>query len=251
MAPHFNSASRVLAIFEKVAKQGGGQSAEQAWVNALGITAAAGVRRPLLVAEQVGKIIDEVELVHEYMKGTLYNKDRFEPVFEKAYQALNTNNLQASWNNFQTHLSESTLLGFGFFSEMLPHEEDPIDSAELEELAQQLQELKQHVRESGLPAHVKAFLLQQIRNLLDAIRDYPITGQKVFTEAFGRLSTNIAVNRELIRQYNEEPEFQTNWQRLGDAWGKVRNRVETVQLLYSVYQHGQALGEVIRPLLGG
>lgn len=250
MPSHFNSAFRVHTFLAQAARQRSDIRTENAWANVFDIRYQESIKQSLEVAQKVRKLYAELELAHQQMRASTFTASKYEPVFESAYKSLNVAGMYQQWKDFQQHLTENTLNMLSFFSEVLEHEEDPIDSVELTRLAEQLEELRQEILASTLPEDAKSYMLRQIEILQGAVTDYPITGKKVFTQAFVQATTTYVLNLQTVRSNEADEEFRTSWDKIKDAWSFIRERTEDVQALLALYGGATAAGQFAGFLTG-
>lgn len=245
MPQHINSAYRVHSILSRAAGVYEGVTTLEAWAQVFRVTKSSSTHRNVTIVGMIGLLLEEVEDAYSKMKATNYSAHLYEEAFQNARSTLNIEHLNGAWGNFRLYLNAQTLQALNFSAELLPHEENLLNEEDLEQLSTKVEELRVAVAQGSLPDNVKAFVLSQIQIIENAIREYPVTGSKAFTQAVINAQANVVLNEEAVRQGADTEEFKT----LGKIWHFIRERTtdwDTVQkLLPYLVEGAKALGSAL------
>ena len=263
MPKHFNSVSRVCTILQKATSLGtnvpvaagtggfggGGISttkAIDAWAMVFGIPGESLPERNLQVGVMLGVLYNEIELAHQKTSNTTFSPDLYESAYHNAKACINIETLSQAWDAQIRSLTAETIRSLMFCAEALPNEEQPIAPEDLASLSQQVEQLRSLVNDGKLPEDVKSFLLNQIRIIEEAIRRYPIQGNKAFGNGIVETAAEIALHQDIVEQHSQSEEFSS----LGRVWKFIRERNTDVEIILKVIMVGQAAAAFAGHLLG-
>lgn len=249
MGQNYNSALRVFRILEHTTKLNGDKTALQIWGEVFGISETNLPKKAILVVEMLGILYEEIEMSHEKMRFTSFSSTHYEPVFTNLYKIIDVSNLQASWRQNYQYLTERVLSMLHMFSEVIENEEVPIPEDDIASLSTLLSEFKNEILNSNLPKEVLFFILEQVRIIEKAIKSYPIAGKKVFTEAFIKAASDLAINTEIIEKHKDNPEMLEKLEKLKSLWGQIKTYVENGETVQKLIAGAVILYEIAQRLL--
>ncbi len=218
MPKHINSAYRVYEILKVACNITGNQPICSVFADVFGIPTDDARARILEATRLMGLFYAEVEDAHKRMKATDFSED----LYDNAFQAINSymaiTLIFNPWEG-QRHQICNVIHLLKFCSEVLPNEEQLVDSETLDQLGQLLNELNEKLKSTELPDYVRAFVVQQVAIIEKAIREYKIVGAKAFKSAVYEGAIHYMEHEEEVSEHTEKEEFSL----LGRAWNKVKN----------------------------
>ena len=239
MAPHFNAASRVHALFEKAVPTQDHISVLNTWKKVFNISIGEAYKERTAVATTLGMVAEQLDNVFLQMSLTNYSQDIYQFVINRLHEALSYNALDDSWGGQKSKLDPPTLNSLRWLSETIPSEGLRINTEDLDLLREQLIALRNDVLEGTSSEEAKRFLLQQIEVLLKAIREYDIVGNVVFTAAYNTTRTDVTLKRALFEASSDDEGFRNAWERFTQCWIWIKDRSEDIQVLLTLYDAAQ------------
>lgn len=259
MTRHFNSASRVCTILQKAAVFktqnlnvggfgfGANSRAVDVWSTVFGFPAESSVERNLQVGAMLKVLHNEIELAYQTVKATVsVSPELYEDAYQNARTCASVDNLSQAWDTQVQLLSAETLRALGFCAEIVPDEEQPINPEELASLAQQVEELRSAVINGALPNDAKAFLLNQILIIEDAIRKYPLQGGRAFGSGMAEAVAEMARHENIVKQNSRSEEFNS----LRKVWNFIREKNTDVDVIMKVLAGGATIAGIAGKLIG-
>jgi hypothetical protein len=194
MPERFNAAHRLDQILREAQALPQNVSTVEAWTQVFRITGPDPPSAAVEAARMVGLLREQTNEVHRDMRNTAVRQQRYEGAFTDVLNALEVQNLSAQWGNFQQYLRPEVLDAISWCADILPTEEDAIDSEDLTRFQDEVGQFEDRIAGSDLPDYVKSLVLQQVSIIEQAIREYPITGARAFGRGYVNSFVNAAEN---------------------------------------------------------
>jgi hypothetical protein len=170
-----NPAARLKAILETGKRHPGGHRCLDVWCVALGV-------RPDQTSEffeRLGKVMELPNKTRRLIK-TYYPHqiESSEACLSKIDSAFQSQSLNGTWGTFANQIDEHAMSVLGFMADMLHSKVSAIvvSQDELEQIFNSFKELLDVVDASNISNSLKQYFANEINDLLNAIRDYKISG---------------------------------------------------------------------------
>lgn len=249
MAKNINSAYRVREILKLVSSQNDKLKVNEVWSSIFGLEEENPTTVNSILSRLLADLHDEVESTREEMVALEYSEELFTSSLNKCNQVFSPHLLMSTWQSVKQQLSPEVITTLGFCSEILPNEEDLVDSKQLEELKNLALQLRESLANSILPKHVLITVKKHLVKIEDALILYKVSGIKEFDEALQAACGEIVTNEDL-----HDPEIIKTEEvsLLKKAWGKSKEIMDGVvsaekriSAVSKVAEKGQGLIEYI------
>ncbi len=191
---------------EKIAACSNDVRMTAAWASAFSINES-NSKKNINIVRKIGLLYDELQLVRKAMETTHFSKDLWDRAIVNTETVMQIEGITNQISSYRPHLTPEYFVALKFCAELLPHEEDIIESKDLEQLQEELQLLLVKVKEGSLPLFVKEFIVRQIGYIEQAINDYPILGANAFKEAMKASFVECVENEEIIKVHKDSEEI--------------------------------------------
>jgi hypothetical protein len=232
-----NAAGRVYQILREAKRQEGTKSVKEVWAAVLG----ASPERVHTVYARLVRFEEEFEEAERLVRALDVNHDLYLKFFPAVRKAIAPTNLDASWNKFQSVLTEEALTSLEFCSDLLntrsPERGVPPD--DLADLAAEVNDLLESILHSDMPATAQQVLADLARSMQDALVEYRIRGVRgmraLMFDIMARIERNLPI-LEPEKEHKEVGRFMT----LLAHWDTVTS---------AVLNTSQLAGPILPPLL--
>ncbi len=182
MPEKFNAARRVRNILELAREQPQATPTIQVWsfvfnitdhrYTEFGDTRFEALRLLGLLNEQVQRVKFEVA-----QRGVAQSDTS--AAFQRIEAVVTSFNFDVPWEQYRTQITDETLWQLGIFSAMSLEDEQVVPAEDFVKLKQDLEAFLAEVMDNVTDERLLAFVLKQIRTILQALRDYPIRERKL------------------------------------------------------------------------
>lgn len=176
------------------------------------------------VARQLSLIGEELHRLRTELRTQGYSETVFEECYHHCFNVINPVQLSQRWaSSHASHLQGIVRTSFQNWGHVLGKEETPISNDELESVLEELTRFKGEVAESKkISDKLKNFLLEQIRIIVKAIRDYKIQGVWSFHSKGHDFKHHAAQKEDIFEAAEQEGgESRRKLKELGGYWQKV------------------------------
>jgi hypothetical protein len=232
MPKNCNSASRIVNLITSIPYHVDNTSTFEVWTQVFGLTELPLKKKIHVVAERLGSVSRELELVRAQMDERNFSPELYSPAIAHLEEACSTIILSGIWHQVRQHLTSEVIVVLSFCSEIIPDEEDLIAPEKLSSIAEQIDSLSQLLSTSQLPPRLRSLLQHHIELIQRALEEYPITGAKAFQRATQTGAGEAWDLREDIKRGRNEPEIVA----LGALWQEVRYETGIAHRINSVPQ---------------
>lgn len=219
MAKRNNSAQRMYAILKAAAAQPDGTKISDVWAKAFNIEIKTSTKRDLEVVENLGHLHNQFEITQSLIKQTDYSNELYQFSFNHIDRVLSVQNLSSQWSTLKSHLTPDTLLAINWLSEVLPNEDNSIDSNFVKEIEKQLSQLKKLLEADNVPLSLKIFVERQIEIIEKALRQHGIMGTKALRDALYQGYSSSHENENIVTDYEQSKELSA----LGKVWKQIKS----------------------------
>jgi hypothetical protein len=217
-----NSAGRLSGIFESAWRQGDNQKIIEAWSKVLGLDSKDQSSASFAISEALSLIRGEIDHVQSQMEILGVNSDLYASYLQRCRNALNITNLQNNWASPRAQIKEDTLLCLKYCAELTEDEAINLSNDELEDILQQVHELREKLKQSSLSKDVLTRIEKHIRIVTNSIQQYPIVGATSLRDGF-RQGVSVILDDEKILKENlnteEVKEVISVWSKIKAAGG--------------------------------
>jgi hypothetical protein len=238
-----NAAHRLDQILREAQAKQGDISTVEVWTQVFRITGSDAPTTAVEVARLVGLLRDQLNEVERKMRTTSVRPQRYESAFNHLSNALDVQTLSRPWNQLNQYLRPEVLDAIGWCADTLPAEEDVIDPDHLAHFEEEVRVFGERIADSDLPDYVKAFILQQVDIIEQAIREYPVTGARAFRRGYVNSFVNFTENQDTFLEREDEEEMQT----LRTFWSQLQDYAQKAGPWIAI---GQAAARILE-LTGG
>jgi hypothetical protein len=226
--PRHNPAGRLHHFLAK-AKQAPADTPEAAdiWAKVFGLAGSSLSETDARVATQLTLLRQQLAQVRLALTTKGVAKETWSAALDRASNAMNPRLLGSKWNSVTQHLTPDTLAVLALLAEMLPEDRIVLDDESSAQMELHLSDLLGQIETSKLPLDLQAFLIGQVNAALDALRDYPLRGPEVFSEASDRAAADWAVHQSLVRTFRDDPVVKDTF----DIWPMFKEKAKNVLLL--------------------
>lgn len=229
MDEYTNSATRLLAVIEKLQANPVGTPIALVWAQVLGLDTDKTKEDPHDLREKLSLIRLELNLVQKQMEAKPFSQGLYKPYLGNIRNVVSVSNLDSQWGNFKHLLNNETILALRYCCEILPRD-TIIPFTELEGLLERVMELKKEIEDSSYANDTKEYLLHLLSIMEKGIRDYPLSGGTSFTEAFHEVA-RVASNDGPHRVPAEDDGYAKVMQLVRGCWSMSKEVVHMDRLL--------------------
>ncbi|HET6632758.1 MAG TPA: hypothetical protein VFG73_08645 [Rhodanobacteraceae bacterium] len=226
-----NPAGRLYDILELARRQNPKQPARKAWAAVFEIESAD-------TGTLLQMLADLLKLVHE-TKTAIQRLDNVDQElhlrpFRKIEGLLSNINLDASWENWQNKIDDTTLYGLQFSSDRLSRISGftQLDSDEIVKLRSVVDELFNSVVDSALPSELKMLLLRNLESIRLSLAAYRIRGIEGIHEEIERSLGSVLLHQDEIQKSSSKER---------SLWESFFDLVKRLNQVVSLARTGQEL----------
>lgn len=234
MPKNNNSASRIVKLLKSIPHHSDNTSTLEVWTKLFGITESLANKNSHVVAERLGSVNRELELVRQQMTEQNFSQELYDSSIARLEDACSTMILNGTWNQVRQYLTSEVFVVMSFCGEIIPDEEEIITPEKLASIAASLEELVQSLSASHLPVRLRTLVKHHIELIRRALEEYPISGEKVFRRATQAGAGEAWDLREDVRRNADFPEIAA----LGAIWQEVRDECDIARRSINVQQIG-------------
>jgi len=205
-----NSAARLYDILSTARSQFDPKQREvkiiQVWASVLNVGTEDTVERLHFVAHLLA-LLRQAKLDVQALPGV--NTQIYLKPFSKLERAFSSMNLDASWNNFTSHLDDATMVALEFCADTLSNNrpEPIIDAETLKSLQADVESLIEKITLSDLLPETKLLFLKNLENIRLAILEYRINGSVGLSQSLDLSLGSILRNKDKIDQVGDQEIF--------------------------------------------
>jgi hypothetical protein len=243
MADKINSAYRINKILLGVKTKNERTSTLDVWAEAFGIESDRNSIKSIKVSRYLSYLHDELEVVRLELGKTTFPEELYTRALARLEDAFSAANLGQQWEGSKRYLDENTMTSLAYWVAILPDEESLLSPEDLNEIANQIDELEKLLDAAELPPS----LVKTIKNLVvlmrDALEKYPVQGVKALrtaaTSAYGELSL---VKDEL--KQTDSKVVKT----LGKLWDRFTKTVDNAETVEKAVNLGYKANNLLEQL---
>lgn len=198
-----NAASRSRRILEKAFQQQNNQATYRVWNKA--ILDGDDSVSTFEITRLVEALKKEIELAERQLAAASVPDSLYKKYFKSAYNAININNLDAAWNNYQKFINSEVLLCFAFAAHIIDEDEPQFDEDQINEIVKLIADLKASLNSTDVDPVLKHFVKDQIILLERGLFDFRVRGSKALMKCYMDGLGEIVENAETIRENSETP----------------------------------------------
>lgn len=237
-----NSAQRMHVILKEASAQDDRKSIGEVWAHAFGLSEGTSTQKDLEIVENLALLHNQFETTKTLARQTDYTEDLYISAFNRIDAVLNIKNLSSQWASLKSHLAPDTLLAINWLSEVIPDEINTIDSAFIENIQEQLANLKVLLNDESVPISLKSFIEHQIKIIEKALRQHDIMGTRALRDALYQGYSNSQENHEVISDNEASQELSALskvWELVKKAPGVVVSTNKTLNSGSEIIEKGQ------------
>ena len=238
-----NAVSRIYPILEAASEQPKTRQAVTIWAQVLGVTNASTLDGVYDTVHLMRLLANEIRLAKSQMESTgMLTEDLYAFAFDSAYETIDILNLGSPWANYISRLSHRVLTALKMCVQLTSasiHEEE-VPFSELNDLLDDLDELKASVEQRSLSSDLKSFIFSQIAIIERTILEVRIVGVEAFGRGIGEFAAGIAGNQQLVKQNADEPEVTS----LKKSWDKFLAIAAQFITLGRAVETGRKMAEI-------
>jgi len=219
MAKRNNSAQRMLVILNAAVAQPDGDTISDVWAKSFNLGIEKTTKRDLEVVESLGILYGQFEITKSLIAQTDYSEELYRKSFNRIDGVLSIQNLSSQWTGLKHNLAPETLLAINWLSEVLPDEENSVDSDFVKGIEEQLLQLKKSLEVDNVPLSLKIFVERQIEIIEKAFRQHGVMGTKALRDALYQGYSNSHENDSIVTEYEQSNELSI----LGKVWNQIKN----------------------------
>jgi hypothetical protein len=206
---HTNSASRILSILKQAHEHEDAKKAFQVWADVFDIHENNQNKKNMEITRCLSLMHDEIELIQEEMELASYDEFQCRLLLNSVYNVLSVQSLMGQWNALKPQLTREVFLCLGYCRQILPDEEDTVDSQDVEEIYELISTLKSQLKDSSLPKFTQKMIQSHINGILKALHNYKILGASSLQSAMNSVVGELVVNEDVIMEAKDSEEFST------------------------------------------
>ncbi len=233
----------MLVILKAAAIQPDQTKISDVWANAFKIEIKASTKRDLEVVENLGLLHNQFEDTQRLIAQTDYSEELYQSSFNRIEKVLSVQSLSSHWSGLKNHLAPDTLLAINWLSEVLPNEENSIDSDFVKEIEKQLSQLSKSLEGDDVPLSLKIFVERQIEIIEKALRQHGIMGTKALRDAMYQGYSNSHENENENENIVAEHEQSKQLSALGKVWKQIKNAPGVIVKSNKVLEAGAGVVE--------
>jgi len=222
MPQNINSASRLVTLLRAIPSYPDNTQTLEVWAKLFQVIDNNRNKTSNAVAERLGAMYRELEVVRELMQKANYSEKLYAPSIARVENAISTLLLPGTWNQARQHLTAETFVALEFCGEILPSEETQIASAELDEIKARIDELAASLADSQLPLRLRTLIEHHVDLIRRALAEYPISGAKALRQAARTALGELIELKETVEANRDAPEINN----LGVVWKKVNEAAD-------------------------
>jgi hypothetical protein len=197
MTPKTNSASRLLQIVNQANSFPDNMTMMDAWSTLLNIKESDQLERVRKISAGILTISSEVDFLKFAMQGTPIPESVYANAITGMHSAFSLLLVTAHWNSAKLHLGSDLKVSLDYCQHILSDEETLISDADLNDIRQKINELKECLTDSTLPDRLRKLIEHQIGLIEAALFEYPVAGVKALRKA------QESAMGEIITEYDE------------------------------------------------
>lgn len=161
------------------------------------------------VARTLSLMQEELVLLRDQLKRAQILEGLWSDPLAQIEGAISVHQLSAPWTVGKAYLRPETLLALRFISEMLPNDEDDIDSNELLKLLDDVKSLQALIAHTTLPDSLRQLIARHLEDILRAIDRYKVIGAKAFKPPLDSSMADVYRAKDQIRENAQTPEISS------------------------------------------
>ena len=221
MAEHHNAATRLRKIFREGQDPAYSKKpAYEVWASIFSVEGDRSIQGPE-VARLLGLMLRQLNGVGQELAAKGYTDDVYEDDLDSLRWTLNPLHLHETWGEEHWERIMNAETALRFWSEMLDDEEDPADATDVEDKQDEVDAFASRIAGSSLAEPVKAFVLEQLRVIRRAFRDYAIAGAEAFGEAVFRCRFLAMRHEELWDDLKKDENAREALHQLSEYWQQL------------------------------
>ncbi len=236
-----NSASRILAIYERVMAhaEGNGVQFLQLWIHVFQLSE----NNEDDATAALMAFRSEIELAKTKLIENGVPEELFRDCLARIKGITSTTLLNQDWASHKRGLPPDVLLGLKWSAWALPKEEDELSPDELASLIAELDTLQESIAISSLSAYVKEFVLRQIDLIRTSLRQYRIGGiapvEAALEATYGAIRrSSTAISRQVEAASPDDKTLLTRFQTVLSKTAETADKVDKVR------KGGEALASI-------
>lgn len=224
MAKNINSAYRIKEILSIASKKPDKAPMHEIWAEIFSITESDQHKKNFAISRCLADLHDEVELVRAEMLKLEYSTELYSPSLNKCNTIFAVQSVMGQWAQLKNQLTPEVPVTLGFCSEILPNEEELIDSASLGELGQMAAELRKSLGNSSLPTYTINIIEKHLNKIEEAISKYRAIGAKALDEVMQAAYGEVIASEAVFNEAKGSEEIG----RLSQIWQKTKSALDGV-----------------------
>lgn len=224
MAININSAYRVKEILKTISAKPDKTPCHDVWAEVFNIVEPDASRKNFRISRCLADLHDEVELVRSEMLKLGYSPELYSSSLNSCNHVFAVQLITSQWASPKQHIKPEVLIALGFCSEILPNEEELVDTTNLEELAAMAVELKSILANSTLPPYTIHTIEKHLNKIEEAISKYRAVGSKALEDVVQSAYGEVIANEEMFKEAKGSPEVQ----KLSVIWQKAKTVLDGV-----------------------
>lgn len=213
-----NPAGRLFQLLEEVRKHSNQNASADTWSIIFELDGLPPAQRDVGVVRRLALLRAQLASLRQSL-GAKAGGPRFVTHLERLEQLLNVRNLGLPWTVVREHAPDTTTEVLGSLAEVQP-EEHEIATDTFGNLRTQVAATIEQVRTTpDLDDELRAFLLDQLHLMLDALTEYPWGGPETIGDAMDLAATRIVENAALLEVHGQNELVQEVWR----LWQTLRS----------------------------
>ncbi|TXT31618.1 MAG: hypothetical protein FD131_1035 [Rhodocyclaceae bacterium] len=180
-----NPAARLLTVLEEGQKLNAQGSCRAAWDELLKAQG-----NQALLMSRLGKVMELPQHIIQAIEENYPSHRKHAAHWESQVNAGFTHqSLGSNWQSFMGHIDSHTLSYLAMTSELLQQKSNTksIEDASILEARNKLEELYKEIRSADIPTEIRLYLIRHLRQILESIDEYFITGALPILDTTGTL----------------------------------------------------------------
>lgn len=244
MYKHTNAASRIHALLTQALQQPD-QAMFMALANVFGVKGSDDRRTAELVMARLHWFYEELDLLEAQAQASSVSPHLYESAFSRVRIVISPLNLPAAWQGVRGNLTPDVLLALAFLNELLPDEESPIAIEELQEIADEVEQLRELLARSVLPSPLRKLVEHHLHLIAQALAQYAFQGARSLREvARTAVGEIIEAQGTIIVPQNAE-----EISRLERLWKRVNTAADVALKAEKIGQLGQRAVDALQSLI--
>jgi len=252
MAKNINSAYRIKEILDTVRNNADKTPAHEVWSGVFGLSETNPQKKNFSISRCLADLHDEVEFVRSEMLKAGYTANLYEPALNKCNSIFAVQLIPGQWAQPKQQITPEISTILGFCSEILPNEEDLIDTTNLEELSTMANELRELLSKSTLPPYTINVLEKHLVKIEEALSTYKIVGAKSLETVVQSAYGEIIANKEVFEDAKDSEELgklSVIWQKTKTTLDGVTSANKRISGVQGMAEKGQNLLELIGSII--